>query len=905
MWATRRRLWGVALLPAFLLWGSASAFAVGGAPLDLPSGPVVLDATLDASYKLIVENTHGAPDVGGSGQVAASDLVAESSANHVWFDFGDANNLSQNDGLFVRGSGTADIQNVFMTWDLDYVYIAIVGPNAFDEDHGCCGDDMDLFVAIDTADSGLTPTTPTLDRTAVPGNKAVDFAGWAPNYFVMVDATGPTWHAARLYTGTTEVAADTDPTTTDATFDVTSDWTSSVTEIRIAWSALGGKPADLTGAPWNMAVYTTYDGDDYDTYDTAPGYGQGSVFEQLGDVPCDSDHCSVVDGGDDEVDPVTGVLDACDCVNENDGGLGAGIAPSLFEQPGSDNTFGKDIDTIQGYFRIDNVGQIPDCDDTNGCTDDSWNPTDGCVNAPNTDPCDDGSACTSDDVCSGGGCGGTDIVCDDGDVCTDDGCDPGTGCTVVNNTAQCDDGDACTDGDACLAGSCVPGPALDVDDGNVCTDDTCDSSLGAVNTPNTGICDDGDPCTTGESCLDGSCQGGTAPDCNDGNPCTTDSCDATGTGCVNANNTATCDDGDACTDADTCANGLCVPGDPVACDDDNICTDDSCDSVTGCAFTPNIAGCDDGDPCTQDDRCDSGGCAGSTIGCDDGQDCTIDTCDESGDCTSTVDWDLCGDIDSDGDGLSDAWELEYGMNPNDPDSDGDGIPDGIEGADEGDGEPPDEDGDDDYDANDTDADGDGVGDAEEAGDIATSLAPADTDGDGDADYVDTDSDNDGILDGDDNCRLVANPGQEDTDGNDVGDACEGDKDGDGVLDEDDNCPSTVNPDQSDIDGDDAGDVCDADADGDGVFGTDDLCPLEDGMGEPDGCPPPQPDAGPEPAPELPAPDTVGAEILQPDVGTDIPPSQDGCDCQSGNDGVPADAMIYGLLLLGILLRRRS
>ena len=63
--------------------------------------------------------------------------------------------------------------------------------------------------------------------------------------------------------------------------------------------------------------------------------------------------------------------------------------------------------------------------------------------------------------------------CDDGNSCTDDSCDLVTGCAHVDNTASCDDGDACTTDDACSAGACAGGPVLDCDDGDDCTNDRC------------------------------------------------------------------------------------------------------------------------------------------------------------------------------------------------------------------------------------------------------------------------------------------------------------------------------------------------------------------------------------------------------------------------------------------------
>ena len=276
------------------------------------------------------------------------------------------------------------------------------------------------------------------------------------------------------------------------------------------------------------------------------------------------------------------------------------------------------------------VGGGPaDCDDGNPCTDDSCDPVDGCESTANTAPCEDGNACTTNDICSAGMCvGGAAPNCDDANPCTDDSCDPIDGCINADNIDPCDDGDACTTDDTCAAGSCAGGPPPDCDDGNPCTDDTCDPVLGCVNTNNTDPCDDGNACTTGDTCSLGVCVGGAAPDCDDGNPCTDDSCDSV-LGCVNANNTDSCDDGDACTTGDTCAAGTCVGGVPPDCDDGNVCTDDSCDSVLGCVYANNTASCEDGLFCNGAEICSGGTCQPGTdpcspLGCDEVGDSCID-----------------------------------------------------------------------------------------------------------------------------------------------------------------------------------------------------------------------------------------------------------------------------------------
>jgi hypothetical protein len=221
--------------------------------------------------------------------------------------------------------------------------------------------------------------------------------------------------------------------------------------------------------------------------------------------------------------------------------------------------------------------------------------------------------------------------------------------------------------------------------------------------------------------------------------------------------------------------------------------------------------------------------------------------------------DFTTDVDSDGDTLSNLFELGLSLNPLSADTDGDGVPDNLDPSPlnsslsvdpDGDGvdssvdncpevsnpDQIDTDGDGVGDACDSDDDNDGLSDIEEA---VRGIDPLkkDTDGDGvndpidncpkdpNPDQLDTDSDglgnvcdsdddSDGIADSNDNCPLVANADQTDTDGDGVGDACTNDDDGDGVTDGSDNCRLAVNPTQTDTDSDGQGDVCDTDDDGD-------------------------------------------------------------------------------------------
>ncbi len=226
--------------------------------------------------------------------------------------------------------------------------------------------------------------------------------------------------------------------------------------------------------------------------------------------------------------------------------------------------------------------------------------------------------------------------CDDGNICTTDTCVGGV-CVNVNNTAPCSDNNACTTGDVCSNGACQPGTPVNCDDGNSCTTDACDMATGncthalipgcgsCSGKPNGAPCDDGDPCTLNDFCTNEIC-GGPPKNCNDGNACTDDSCDPVSGNCVHVNNTASCSDGNACTTGDMCSNGVCA-GTPVNCDDGNPGTDDSCNTATGaCVHTPNSNACDDGNACTINDVYSNGLCSGTPINCDDGNLCTTDSC---------------------------------------------------------------------------------------------------------------------------------------------------------------------------------------------------------------------------------------------------------------------------------------
>ncbi len=248
-----------------------------------------------------------------------------------------------------------------------------------------------------------------------------------------------------------------------------------------------------------------------------------------------------------------------------------------------------------------------DCDDGNPCTD-AVCECGVCRYVPNVLSCDDGEACTVDDRCLGGACVGSPMACDDRNACTDDACEAGT-CVHRPASGGCDDADACTVFDTCVDGACIGEPRTCPT--RTCATTTCEPRTGCAlvpTVPSGGPCDDGNACTTDDTCRADTCAG-TLVSCDDDNPCTDDYCDPAA-GCVHRDNAAICDDGDSCTGPDRCNLGTCVSGGDRCCDDDNDCpNNDACTATScidgGCIAEPT---CVDDDPCTLD-RCTAGACA--------------------------------------------------------------------------------------------------------------------------------------------------------------------------------------------------------------------------------------------------------------------------------------------------------
>ena len=250
--------------------------------------------------------------------------------------------------------------------------------------------------------------------------------------------------------------------------------------------------------------------------------------------------------------------------------------------------------------------------------------------------CNDGDSCTDSDKCVEDDdgkleCVGNAVDCDDHNPCTTDSCDGDVGCVfspLPDNTVCVSPEGLCPPAGKCNGGKCVVsnGPC---DDGVACTVDACVGQGECEHVVNDSLCDDGQFCNGVEYCdATLGCLSDAAPPTDDGNQCTADWCDEDEDAVVNLVVSTTCDDGDACTVGDVCVEGECISGSAaVDCDDDNGCTQEWCEAAVGCVFEAVEGACDDGDACTAPDACLDGECgAGPAVDCDDGNECTADSC---------------------------------------------------------------------------------------------------------------------------------------------------------------------------------------------------------------------------------------------------------------------------------------
>ncbi|MBW1873587.1 MAG: hypothetical protein JRJ19_16085, partial [Deltaproteobacteria bacterium] len=273
-----------------------------------------------------------------------------------------------------------------------------------------------------------------------------------------------------------------------------------------------------------------------------------------------------------------------------------------------------------------------------------------CSIASDSTPCPDADLCNGEETCQSGACqAGTQLACDDGNVCTADSCEPASGCSVtsVADDTPCPDANPCDGVETCQNGVCQDSTVPACDDQNPCTYDSCDPASGCFSIPKSDgeSCANDDVCDGDELCQGAVCQIGVALDCDDNDACTTDSCDVIN-GCSNIS--ISCDDSNLCTtdscdaqngcqyenvldgtpcgsqgcdSTESCINGACISGNPVDCDDNDPCTIDRCEDNHGCVHDALPDGFECGEcmqcqasQCVQDPDCSPGSSGGCGFG---------------------------------------------------------------------------------------------------------------------------------------------------------------------------------------------------------------------------------------------------------------------------------------------------
>jgi hypothetical protein len=240
-------------------------------------------------------------------------------------------------------------------------------------------------------------------------------------------------------------------------------------------------------------------------------------------------------------------------------------------------------DTQQGCL----AGAMPNLSDDVDCTDDTCDEeNEAIVHTPNNATCDDALFCNGAEACdSQDGCqpGIAPQVSDNVD-CTVDACDESNDIiTHAPSDISCSDGLFCNGEETCdVAVGCQPSAPPTLTDNIDCTVDQCNEANDTIiHTPNHVACDDALFCNGTEQCDDAlGCQPGQPPALEDGVVCTVDSCDEANDQILHVPNDAACDDALFCNGAEQCeVNDGCTAGVPPSAADNLDCTLDSCDEA--------------------------------------------------------------------------------------------------------------------------------------------------------------------------------------------------------------------------------------------------------------------------------------------------------------------------------------
>ncbi len=254
-----------------------------------------------------------------------------------------------------------------------------------------------------------------------------------------------------------------------------------------------------------------------------------------------------------------------------------------------------------------------------------WSPIDGRL-------CDDASFCTVDDTCSSGECVGRERPCDDGVACngvsrcdeSSDACIPGANQCPANTPCDTATGQCVSTCNGCsISGSCV----LDgsTQPGNSCA--LCDTARSTTTYSNAadgapcslggnlpaqcqnGVCTqvllgNGAPCTTGNQCQSGSCNGGF---------CCSGPCSGVCATCQQGTGACIAPADDPICPAVTCSEGACKVSQTI--NSGGCRAVNQCKSVADC---PTLASVPNRMPCGPPDsgqRCIDGSCAAPSVLC--------------------------------------------------------------------------------------------------------------------------------------------------------------------------------------------------------------------------------------------------------------------------------------------------
>jgi hypothetical protein len=276
---------------------------------------------------------------GLGGDPARSDYTPESAASQYYTGANYSSRLLQT----IPNGRSADLTYVNTRTDKCFLYLQSEGVTAISPQ----ADYADLFLAIDRPGIVSTRVEGSFADSAgadAPASKRVNFRGWNPDYAVRVQwFDGAGQGNADLYQSDWTLIGSKAPAVKNTsdynyvdcpTLNFANDfhWMSDgggKFEVAVPWTLVGGLPN--TAEQIKIGVYATYNDDNYDAFDQAPGLGEGchgaGCQEMIGDEPHDTDTGAATSDGV----PYSGRH-----FGDND------------DKPASDPW--SDIDTIEEYF---------------------------------------------------------------------------------------------------------------------------------------------------------------------------------------------------------------------------------------------------------------------------------------------------------------------------------------------------------------------------------------------------------------------------------------------------------------------------------------------------------------------------------------------------------------------------